>query len=83
MPIFDFYCRRCGIEFESIVLGESPDVQCPACGGREVLRKAVYLFNCTEVQLTKRLKMESEEQLRKGQEMLKREGLRRKRIRIL
>lgn len=37
MPLFDFRCRGCGHQFESLVLKgvESP---CPSCGGQNLER---------------------------------------------
>jgi len=83
MPIFDFRCHRCGFEFESIVLGGKNPGPCPNCGSNLVQKRLVSLFNCTGIQLTKRLKMESEEKMKKGQEMLKKAPLRKDRIKIL
>jgi len=83
MPIFDYLCNHCGFEFEKIVReGENPG-PCPKCGSQAVQKRMVSLFNCTGVQLTKRLKMESEERMKKGQEMLKKAPLRKDRIKIL
>ena len=83
MPIFDYLCHQCGFEFESIVLGSKNPGPCPKCGSMAVQKSMVSLFNCTGVQLTKRLKMESEERMKKGQEMLKKAPLRKDRIKIL
>jgi putative FmdB family regulatory protein len=38
MPLFDFRCRGCGHEFESLVRAASygdPPTACPACGATE------------------------------------------------
>ncbi len=32
MPIFEFRCQACGQEFEKLVFGGDPEVECPACG---------------------------------------------------
>lgn len=41
MPIYEYKCRGCGIEFEELVkLGETPD--CPSCGVSD-LEKLVSL----------------------------------------
>ena len=83
MPIFDYCCCLCGFEFEKIVMNGKDPGPCPQCGSEGVQRKMVSLFNCTSVQLTKRMKMESEERMKKGQEMLKKAPLRKDRIKIL
>jgi putative FmdB family regulatory protein len=31
MPIYEYECRRCGHQFEYLVLSSSPAAQCPAC----------------------------------------------------
>jgi putative FmdB family regulatory protein len=82
MPIFDYFCLQCGFQFESIALREGGRVSCPDCGSLRTGKKKVSLFHCTGVQLTKRLRMESEEQLKKGQEILTRGNLRKDRIKI-
>lgn len=83
MPIHDYLCRHCGFQFESLVLGMKDLARCPQCGSDNVQRSLVSLFNCTGVQLTKRLKMDSEERMKKGQEMFKKGPFRKKRIKIL
>ena len=83
MPIFDFTCNRCGTEFESLLLGDKDQVQCPGCGSISVHRKTVSLFSCTGVQVTKRLKMDSEERMNKGSQWMKKQKLRKDRIKIL
>jgi putative FmdB family regulatory protein len=42
MPIFEFICRACGQQFESIVRGEETPA-CPACGAAD-LEKLVSMF---------------------------------------
>ncbi len=83
MPIFDYRCCRCGWEFEKIILRDENPGPCPQCGSQAVQKNMVSLFTCTGVQLTKRLKMESEERMKKGQEMLRKAPKRRERIKIL
>ncbi len=41
MPIFEFECRQCGLEFEKLVrrAGAVAEVECPACGSRKVDEK--------------------------------------------
>ncbi|MCX5886014.1 MAG: zinc ribbon domain-containing protein [Proteobacteria bacterium] len=36
MPIFEFRCRKCGKEFEELILSSDPDPCCPQCQGNEV-----------------------------------------------
>ena len=31
MPVYEYACRRCGNEFERLVLRSSPPAECPAC----------------------------------------------------
>jgi putative FmdB family regulatory protein len=82
MPIFDYRCLRCGFQFESIALRKKDRVSCPDCGSLRTEKNKVSLFHCTGVQLTKRLRMESEEQLKKGGEILEKGNLRKDRIKI-
>ena len=42
MPLFDFVCKACGKEFETLVMG-SAKPQCPACGSTE-LEKQMSTF---------------------------------------
>jgi putative FmdB family regulatory protein len=83
MPIFDFTCKQCDHAFESLVLGESDRIRCPECGSGAVLRMTVSLFSCTGVQLTKQLRLDSEERMKKGRDLMKKEGMRKNRIKIL
>lgn len=83
MPIFDYICRGCGEEFEALVFQDAERVACPECEGDSVYRIPVSLFSCTGVQLTKMLKMDSEERMNKGREWMKRQEIRRKRIKII
>lgn len=39
MPIFEYSCKRCGNEFETLVRGSSPAVECPKCHGTELTKK--------------------------------------------
>ena len=36
MPIFEYRCTKCGAEFEQLVFGSNPSVECPACQATEV-----------------------------------------------
>ncbi len=38
MPIYEFRCKGCECQFETLVMGSSPDVCCPECACREVER---------------------------------------------
>ena len=83
MPLFDFTCRQCGTEFEGLVLKDADQTECPECGSLSVERSTVSLFSCTGVQVTKRLKLDSEERMRKGMQQMKKQKLRKDRIKIL
>ena len=37
MPIYEYRCKKCGCDFECLVMG-SDEVCCPSCEGREVNR---------------------------------------------
>ena len=41
MPLYEFICRDCGAEFESLVLkaSESAEVKCPACNSKKLEEK--------------------------------------------
>ena len=82
MPIFDYICKHCNHEFESIVLQQTEYVRCLECGG-DSEKKTVSLFTCAGVRMDKRLKMDSEVQMKQGLKMMKKERLRKKRIKIL
>ena len=83
MPIFDFKCKRCGCEFEGLVLNNADQIHCPECDSRSVHRESVSLFTCTGVQVTKRLKLDSEERMNRGRRFMKQQQLRKDRIKIL
>jgi putative FmdB family regulatory protein len=34
MPIFEFHCDKCNQDFEKLVFGSDPEVECPTCGGQ-------------------------------------------------
>ena len=38
MPLYEYRCERCGMEFERIVFNESEKIECPECQGRDVRR---------------------------------------------
>lgn len=39
MPIFEYACRSCGTEFETLVRTSSPAPECPSCHGGELDKK--------------------------------------------
>ncbi|GAB4167566.1 MAG: hypothetical protein Fur0039_05430 [Rhodocyclaceae bacterium] len=39
MPIFEYACRTCGKEFETLVRGASAAPRCPACHSAELTKK--------------------------------------------
>jgi putative FmdB family regulatory protein len=83
MPIFDYTCSRCSTVFESLVLRSTDRVQCTECGSESVSKMPVSSFNCTGSQLNKRLKMEGEDRMKTGGEMMKKMNWRKNRIKIL
>jgi putative FmdB family regulatory protein len=38
MPIYEYSCRSCGNRFDFLLLGKE-EVECPACGGKELERQ--------------------------------------------
>jgi putative FmdB family regulatory protein len=36
MPIFEFHCHSCNQDFEKLVFGSDPEVECPHCGQAKV-----------------------------------------------
>jgi len=38
MPIFEFCCQDCCKEFEKLVFGADPEVECPGCHGKNVTK---------------------------------------------
>jgi putative FmdB family regulatory protein len=38
MPIYEYSCRECGVEFEKLV-GSQTAVTCPSCAGGQVIRR--------------------------------------------
>jgi len=39
MPIFEYACRSCGNEFETLVRASAPAPQCPSCQGADLHKK--------------------------------------------
>ena len=40
MPLFEFNCGKCGVDFEDLVFGNSlSKVRCPACGASKAKKK--------------------------------------------
>ena len=38
MPIFEFCCQDCGLQFEKLVLGSRDVIQCPVCHKPNVVK---------------------------------------------
>jgi putative FmdB family regulatory protein len=36
MPVFEYKCRQCGLQFEYLVLHSSPAPECPACQAEDL-----------------------------------------------
>lgn len=36
MPIYEYQCRKCGNEFELLILKGSPEPACPACKSQDI-----------------------------------------------
>ncbi len=36
MPIFEYHCQSCNHDFEKLVFGRDPVVECPLCGQNKV-----------------------------------------------
>jgi putative FmdB family regulatory protein len=65
MPIFEFECQDCGNQFEKFTRPkERKKIRCPACSSRSV-KKLLSSFSCLGMQLTKRLKFDAEEGLKR------------------
>ncbi len=54
MPIFEYCCQDCCKEFEQLVFGSNPEVECPVCHGKKVTKlmsacsaKVGYKFTAT------------------------------------
>lgn len=39
MPIFEYRCRACGKEFETLVRASGPAPECPGCHGQDLAKK--------------------------------------------
>ena len=39
MPIYEYSCRQCGVEFEKLVASHATAVACPSCAGERVMRR--------------------------------------------
>lgn len=35
MPIYEYHCSACGLDFEKLVFGSAPEVTCEKCGSRK------------------------------------------------
>jgi hypothetical protein len=73
----------CDHEFETLVMKEGERISCAGCGSDSVERNFVSLFSCTSVNLTKQLKMDSEERMKKGMKWMKNQEHRKSRIKIM
>lgn len=38
MPIFEYVCSDCKHQFEDLVFGSDPKVECPKCGSSNVVK---------------------------------------------
>jgi putative FmdB family regulatory protein len=83
MPIFDYRCKNCGNEFESIVLRDTDKVLCEKCGSALLEKKTISLFTCTTMQLNKSLKLKDEQTIKQGQAWMAKQKQRKGRIKIL
>jgi putative FmdB family regulatory protein len=83
MPIFDYTCRDCGTVFEALVRRRDDKVDCPGCGEDSVVRVPVSPFSCTGIRLTKMLRMDAEDRLSRGRNLMQRQALRKSRIKIM
>lgn len=45
MPIYEFKCNKCGMEFEQIVFSSSEVAPCPGCGKDDTCR-LMSSFSC-------------------------------------
>ncbi len=39
MPIYEYTCKDCRVDFEKLVFGFSPKVNCPECGSENLMKK--------------------------------------------
>jgi len=39
MPIYEYACRGCGKEFETLVRASAPQPECPNCHGQDLEKK--------------------------------------------
>ncbi len=39
MPVYEYRCATCGVEFQKLVFSSAARVACPGCGGAEVVRR--------------------------------------------
>jgi putative FmdB family regulatory protein len=39
MPLYEYSCRDCATEFETLVFSEAEPVECPKCDGKRIEKK--------------------------------------------
>lgn len=39
MPIYEYHCNACGVDFEKLVFGSSPEVACEKCGSKKTEKR--------------------------------------------
>jgi putative FmdB family regulatory protein len=35
MPIYEYHCKACNVDFEKLVFGSNPEVSCEKCGSKK------------------------------------------------
>lgn len=49
MPVFEYRCKKCGNEFEELVLNQNEKVKCPSCSSDQVEKKmSVFAHKSSE-----------------------------------
>jgi len=39
MPVYEYKCDDCAGDFEKLVFGSNPEVECPKCGSKRLTKK--------------------------------------------
>jgi putative FmdB family regulatory protein len=53
MPIFEYRCNDCGMEFEELVSGQNPEIRCIKCKSKNVKKKfSVFGMSGVEKQVS-------------------------------